>query len=99
MPFLLHDGQAYFSRAFEFSRVFLYEWTVNWRFVPEKTFVSREFASALLAGHALVLLAAASCWTKPIGGIYNFVLRVLRHPRQPAFPKPMSPTRKPISTA
>jgi alpha-1,3-mannosyltransferase len=28
--FILHDSQAYFSRAFEFSRVFVFKWSVNW---------------------------------------------------------------------
>jgi alpha-1,3-mannosyltransferase len=41
-------GRAYFTSAFDFSRQFLYEWTVNWRFITEDTFHSREFATALL---------------------------------------------------
>lgn len=43
--------RAYFTSAFDFSRQFLYEWTVNWRFISEKAFLSRERAVALLAGH------------------------------------------------
>lgn len=91
MPFLLHDGSAYLSLAFEFSRVFLYEWTVNWRFVPEKTFLSREFATALLLGHAGVLLAAVRCWTKlkPIGGLSRFVSRIFKYPSRPAALAPL----------
>ena len=34
-PFLVHNPQAYIHRSFELSRVFLYKWTVNWRFVSE----------------------------------------------------------------
>ena len=34
-PFLLHNPKAYIHRSFELSRVFLYKWTVNWRFVSE----------------------------------------------------------------
>ncbi|TKY87011.1 hypothetical protein EX895_003688 [Sporisorium graminicola] len=56
LPFTLHDSRAYLSRAFDFSRAFLYVWTVNWRFVPEDTFLSTHFAKGLLALH-LVLLA------------------------------------------
>lgn len=46
---------TYVSRAFDLSRKFLYKWTVNWRFVSEKTFSSDSFAYALLAGHVAVL--------------------------------------------
>lgn len=46
-----HLLKAYFTSAFDFSRQFLYEWTVNWRFISEEAFLSRERAVALLAGH------------------------------------------------
>ncbi|KAI9498152.1 dolichyl-P-Man:Man(5)GlcNAc(2)-PP-dolichyl mannosyltransferase [Zychaea mexicana] len=55
-PFLATYPDSYVNRAFEFSRVFDYEWTVNWRMVDEKAFVSPEFATALLTGHAVTLL-------------------------------------------
>ncbi|GAC95073.1 hypothetical protein PHSY_002648 [Pseudozyma hubeiensis SY62] len=55
MPFTLHDPHAYFNRAFDFSRAFLYVWTVNWRFVPEQIFSSTRFAHGLLALHLLLL--------------------------------------------
>lgn len=29
-PFISHDAAAYFGRAFEFSRVFTFKWSVNW---------------------------------------------------------------------
>ncbi|GEQ70320.1 hypothetical protein JCM33374_g3996 [Metschnikowia sp. JCM 33374] len=48
--------RMYLTRAFDFSRQFLYKWTVNWRFVPEDIFSSSEFARFLLVGHAVVLL-------------------------------------------
>ncbi|CAK9440064.1 uncharacterized protein LODBEIA_P41640 [Lodderomyces beijingensis] len=59
---LYHDETAreirwnYLTRAFDFNRKFLYEWTVNWRFVPEDIFSSDVFARVLLAGHVVVLL-------------------------------------------
>lgn len=46
----------YLSKAFEFSRVFDYQWTVNWRMVDEKTFISDSWAQMLLVGHIAVLL-------------------------------------------
>lgn len=55
LPFLIEDHQAYFSKAFEFSRQFFYKWTVNWRFVSEETFLSPAFATGLLILHVSLL--------------------------------------------
>lgn len=54
-PFLVANYRSYLSRAFEFSRQFLFKWTVNWRFVGEERFLSQEFSIALLAAHVSVL--------------------------------------------
>lgn len=54
-PFLYHDPYSYFNRAFNFKRVFLHEWTVNWRFLDEKTFTSPEFFKILILAHLVVL--------------------------------------------
>ncbi|KAF1944387.1 Lethal(2)neighbour of Tid protein [Clathrospora elynae] len=57
---------SYFARAFELSRVFLYKWTVNWRFIPESTFLSKPFALSLLAIHiGLLIWYAKTRWIKP----------------------------------
>lgn len=65
-PFASHDAQAYLSRAFEFTRQFLFKWTVNWRFVGEETFLSRGFSLTLLAAHvSLLTLFALTRWMKP----------------------------------
>ena len=54
-PFFLsmsetHLNLAYFNSAFDFSRQFLYEWTVNWKFIDKKTFHSRAWELGLLGG-------------------------------------------------
>ncbi|EKG13022.1 Glycosyltransferase ALG3 [Macrophomina phaseolina MS6] len=65
-PFLQTNARAYFSRAFELTRVFLYKWTVNWRFVPEPVFLSKPFSLTLLFAHLLLLVLFASTrWLKP----------------------------------
>ncbi|KAL8698996.1 MAG: hypothetical protein Q9224_001602 [Gallowayella concinna] len=65
-PFVPVNPLGYLSRAFEFSRQFLYKWTVNWRFVDETTFLSREFAIALTLAHlGFLLLFTATRWLKP----------------------------------
>ena len=82
--FLQHDPQAYLSNAFELSRAFLYKWTVNWRFVPEEVFLSKEFALGLLALHGLALLTFGLWrWCKPYGTI-RILKRALSAPAQPA---------------
>ena len=53
---MLEHPRSYVTRAFEFTRQFLYEWTVNWRFVSEETFLSKEFTLGLLAVHAMLLV-------------------------------------------
>lgn len=68
MPFLLENPGNYISRSFEFSRQFLHRWTVNWRFIDEDIFLSKEFAMSLLLGHlTLLLLFASTRWMKPTG--------------------------------
>lgn len=65
-PFVPVNPVGYLSRAFDFSRQFLYKWTVNWRFVDEQTFLSREFATALIVANlGLLLLFTATRWLKP----------------------------------
>jgi len=65
-PFLTANWMGYLSRAFEFSRQFLFKWTVNWRFVGEETFLSKAFSTSLLVGHvSTLLLFATTRWLRP----------------------------------
>ena len=77
-PFLnnqIGTGFIYFERSFDLGRQFLYKWTVNWRFVDEETFLSREFAIGLLVVHVSTLLYfLQNRWLKPSSsGIVDFV--------------------------
>lgn len=66
--FLAAHPRSYLTRAFEFSRQFMFKWTVNWRFVGEDTFLSRPFSIGLLATHAaLILVFLQPRWLKPAG--------------------------------
>ncbi|CAL2032420.1 unnamed protein product [Caenorhabditis brenneri] len=38
-PFLLYDCKSYVQRSFDLGRVFMFKWTVNWRFLPEEVCV------------------------------------------------------------
>ena len=43
LPFLASHPVNYVVGAFNLGRVFLFEWTVNWRLLPEDVFLSRWF--------------------------------------------------------
>lgn len=80
-PFLSEHPWQYLSGAFDLSRVFLYKWTVNWRFLGEETFLSPTFAKALLFCHLCTLLAFAHFkWCAKEGGLYQLVLNSLKRP-------------------
>ena len=56
LPFLTTYPMSYITRSFDMSRVFLYKWTVIWKFLPEYIFLSRPFHIILLCGHVTMLL-------------------------------------------
>jgi alpha-1,3-mannosyltransferase len=68
IPFLQENPLGYASRAFELTRQFLFEWTVNWRFIGEETFGSTPFAVNLLLIHVFLLLIFLTArWVQPSG--------------------------------
>ncbi|XP_059625695.1 dol-P-Man:Man(5)GlcNAc(2)-PP-Dol alpha-1,3-mannosyltransferase [Cornus florida] len=74
LPFMLTHPVAYISGAFNLGRVFIHFWSVNFKFVPEPVFVSREFALSLLITHLILLTAFAHYrWCKYEGGLLNFL--------------------------
>ncbi|CAO2208845.1 unnamed protein product [Urochloa humidicola] len=74
MPFLLAHPVEYISRAFNLGRVFIHFWSVNFKFIPEKLFVSKELAIALLILHLTTLLVFAHYkWLKHEGGLFGFL--------------------------
>lgn len=51
----------------------MFKWTVNWRFVGEETFLSREFSVALLILHVSILALFTIRWVKPSGlNVFRF---------------------------
>ncbi|KAK6260222.1 Glycosyltransferase [Theobroma cacao] len=79
LPFLVSYPIEYISQAFNLGRVFIHFWSVNFKFIPEPIFVSKEFAVSLLIAH-LVLLAffAHYKWCKHEGGLLNFLCSRIR---------------------
>lgn len=79
--FLGANARSYLSRAFEFSRQFMFKWTVNWRFVGEDVFLSKTFSIALLSAHVVLLLAFLHFqWLRPANISLTGVKRMLLAP-------------------
>jgi alpha-1,3-mannosyltransferase len=98
LPFLTTFPLEYLANAFNFSRAFLYKWTVNWRFVDDETFLSGTFAKGLLAGHLVCIVGFALFkWCRADGGVLKVLQRGLRRPNEGAALAPTSPDRKYLS--
>lgn len=90
-PFLRANSIGYFSRAFEFSRQFLFQWTVNWRFLGEETFKSRKLAIILaLCNISQVVFFAENRWTRPSGLSMIGIANTLFNPLRPRVQQQMS---------
>ncbi|CAH8320675.1 unnamed protein product [Eruca vesicaria subsp. sativa] len=74
LPFLLTYPVSYLANAFDLGRVFIHFWSVNFKFVPERVFVSKQFAVCLLIAHLCLLAVFANYkWCKHEGGIIGFM--------------------------
>lgn len=63
----------------------MFKWTVNWRFVGEETFLSREFSLALLISHFSLLVIFSIGWVKPSGkNVLSFIKDTIQRRQQPA---------------
>ena len=79
-PFLATHPSSYLSKAFEFSRVFSFQWTVNWKFLSEEMFVSRHFALVLLGMHVFTLLYFSHrIWLARDGGLIVVIYKICVH--------------------
>jgi alpha-1,3-mannosyltransferase len=54
--FIVKYPEQYFGKAFEFSRVFFFKWSVNWKFLGEELALSPSFAKLCLALHLSLLI-------------------------------------------
>lgn len=62
LPFLAAHPVAYIRSAFNLGRVFMFQWTVNWKFLEEDLFLSPTLSIALLLGTLITLYAFAGKW-------------------------------------
>ena len=79
LPFLLQHPGSYLNKAFEFSRIFLLKWSVNWAFLPESIFRSKALAVCLVSTHlGLLLLFAHYKWCQEDGGLLRLLMQRLQ---------------------
>ncbi|KAK6104874.1 ALG3 family protein [Brugia pahangi] len=78
LPFLLHDPFSYLQRSFDLGRVFLFKWTVNWRFLSEEIFLDHRFHIFLLATHIILLFFAGYLWFRRYSG-YMHMLSMVKY--------------------
>ncbi|OMO81893.1 Glycosyltransferase, ALG3 [Corchorus olitorius] len=79
LPFLVTYPIEYISQAFNLGRVFIHFWSVNFKFIPEPIFVSKQFAVSLLVVHLVLLTMFAHYkWYKQEGGLFNFLCLRIR---------------------
>ncbi len=55
-PFLSFDADAYIGRTFQFSRRFLFKWSVNWQFLGEEIMTGEVLPTLLLGAHLTLLV-------------------------------------------
>ncbi|GAA5831170.1 hypothetical protein JCM5353_006540 [Sporobolomyces roseus] len=81
-PFLtsLPLAKQYFLQAFDFNREFLWEWTVNWRWLGGEVFEDPAFGKVLLMLHAAGLGVMAVRWSEEEGGVVAILKRAWKNP-------------------
>jgi alpha-1,3-mannosyltransferase len=47
-PFLINYPIEYITKSFDLGRVFMYKWTVNYKFLPEEIFLNKSLSIGLL---------------------------------------------------
>ncbi|PIL24135.1 hypothetical protein GSI_13887 [Ganoderma sinense ZZ0214-1] len=81
LPFLLEYPRSYLKFSYELGRVFLFKWTVNWRFLGEDLFLNSTWAKGLLAAHLGTLaLFGLFRWCQRDGGVWTVLGRGLTRP-------------------
>jgi len=74
LPFLMVNPLGYLQRSFDLGRLFLFKWTVNWRFLPLDLFLNRYFHIMLLLLHLSVLmLFFITRWKTMYGGLKRII--------------------------
>lgn len=97
-PFLLTSSNrmAYLSQAFDFGRVFEWEFTVNWRWIGQEVFEDPNWGRRLMVAHLVGLLFWALKWDEEDGnrpGEKRLSVNPLRPTERPARGKALPSSR------
>mgnify|MGYP003877630041 CR=1 FL=1 len=97
-PFLHTSSNrlAYLSQAFDFGRVFEWEFTVNWRWIGQEVFEDPSWGRGLLVAHAVGLGVWALKWAEEDGGgVDRLLIKAAEHPTErPARGKALTSSRE-----
>lgn len=71
LPSLIADSsfemlKVYAGTGFDFSRAFLWEWTVNWRWLGQDVFDSPGLSTMLLSAHMIGLVLFGVAWSEAV---------------------------------
>ena len=68
LPFLLTFPKEYLIRSFDIGRVFMFKWTVNFKFLPEEIFVGKLLSIGLLLA---TIIGMILFWRKLINEVFK----------------------------
>lgn len=76
-PFLSTYPYEYISKAFELGRVFMFKWTVNFKFLPEDVFVSKELSLVLLGLTVIGYIVFAVKWIREVNEVVVLNIKLM----------------------
>lgn len=74
LPFLTTFPVEYVSRAFDLGRVFMHKWTVNFKFLSEDVFISKQLSLLLLALTVFAYLSFGFKWVHEVGIVLSYLV-------------------------
>jgi alpha-1,3-mannosyltransferase len=84
-PFLSTYPIEYISRSFDLGRVFMYKWTVNFKFLREDVFVGKPLSVLLLVCTAVGMAIFGYKWISEVRDGYNSYLCIFITRLSPVF--------------
>ncbi|BGP35928.1 dolichyl-P-Man:Man(5)GlcNAc(2)-PP-dolichol alpha-1,3-mannosyltransferase [Rhodotorula toruloides] len=96
LPFTLPSRAhctTYVSQAFDFSRTFEWEYTMNWRWLGEEAFENPVWGKMLLLAHAAGLALWAWKWAEEDGGVEKVLKRAFSRPTKKPALTALAPSR------
>ena len=80
LEWILYDWRSYVGKAFEFDRVFMFKWSVNWQFFGEEVATGKVLAKYLLVAHLSLLVIFLLAKWSPFSRGFGIWFHALRLP-------------------